>query len=111
MLVTATHGGFRQQFQRHDAASRNTLLLWVSKQRQEATVKDSKPQELPFSAPTPDNVERVRDAMLRIPLRPARQTALALHLNECSVRRILHKDFHYHPYNIEVVQELCERDT
>ena len=29
--VTATQSVFRQQFQRRDAPSRNTLLLWVSK--------------------------------------------------------------------------------
>jgi hypothetical protein len=31
--VTATERGFRQQFQRRDAPTFNTLLLWVSKWR------------------------------------------------------------------------------
>ena len=48
--------------------------------------------------------------MLRSPRWSARRQALALRLNECSVRRILHKDLHYHPYNIQVVHELSERD-
>ena len=38
--VTAIQRGFRQHFQRRDAPSRNTLLLWVSKWRQEGPVKD-----------------------------------------------------------------------
>jgi len=38
--VTATQCGFRQRSERRDAPSRNTLLLWVSKQRQEGSVKD-----------------------------------------------------------------------
>jgi hypothetical protein len=63
--VTATQPGFRQQFQRRDAPSRNTLLLWVSKWHLEGSMKDSKPQGRPRSARTPDNVERVRDAILR----------------------------------------------
>jgi hypothetical protein len=41
--------------------------LWVSKLHQEGSVKDSKLQGRPFSAPTPDNVEQARDAMLRSP--------------------------------------------
>jgi hypothetical protein len=75
--VTATQRGFRQQFQRRDAPSRNSLLLWVSKWRLEGSVKDSKPQGRPRSARTPDNVEQVRDALLRW---SARQHALALRL-------------------------------
>ena len=55
--VTATQRGFRQQFQRRDTPSRNALLLWVSKWHQEGSVKDSKPQECPLSAPAPENVE------------------------------------------------------
>ena len=56
-LVTATQHGFHQQFQRCDAPSHNTLLLWALKWDQEGSLKDSKPQGCPFSAPAPDNVE------------------------------------------------------
>jgi hypothetical protein len=54
------------KFQRHDVSSHNTLLLRISKWRQEGSVKDSKPRGRPLSARTPDNVESVRVAMLRI---------------------------------------------
>ena len=70
---TATQTGLRQRFQIHDASCRNTLLLWVSKWRQEGSVKDGKPQGRPFSAPAPDNVERVREAMLRSRRRSVRR--------------------------------------
>jgi len=36
--------------------------------------------------------------------------ALALRLNECSLGRILHQGLHYHPYKIQVAQELSARD-
>jgi hypothetical protein len=55
--VTATQRGCHQQFQRRDAPSRNTLLLWVLKRHQEGSLKESKPQGCPFSVPAPDNVE------------------------------------------------------
>ena len=64
--VTATHRVLQQQFQRHDAPSHIALLLWVLKWYQEGSVKDSKPQGRPLFTCTPDNLERVRDAMLRI---------------------------------------------
>jgi hypothetical protein len=108
--VTATQRGFRQQFQRCDSYGRNTLLLWVSKWCQEGSVEDSKPQGWPVSAHTPDNVGTVMDAMLRSPGRSARRQALALRLKEFSVCRILHEGLHYHPYKIQVAQELSERD-
>jgi len=104
--VTVTQRGFSQQFHRRDVPSRSTLLLWVSKWRLEGSVKDSKPQGRPFSVPAPDNVQREREAMLRM----LRQ-ALALRLKKkSSFRRILHKKFHYHPYKIQVAQELNKRD-
>ncbi len=92
-FVTAIQRGFRQQFQRPDAPCRN-----------------NKPQERPFSARTPDNMEYVRDSMWRSPCRSARQQALALLWNKRSIRQILHKDLHYHPHKIQAAQELSEWD-
>jgi hypothetical protein len=80
--VTAIQHGFRQQFQRCDAPSHNTLLLWVSKWCQVGIVKESKPIGHPFSACTPDNVEPVRDTMLQSPHRSANQQTLAPHLKK-----------------------------
>ena len=73
-------------------------------------MKNSKPQGRPLLVPTPGNLEPVVDATLRSRRRSARRHALALRLKEFSVRRILHKDLHYHPYKIQVAQELSERD-
>jgi hypothetical protein len=51
-----------------------------------------------FSAPAPDNAERVWDAMLRSASNSTMWQELELRLNECSVCQFLHKDLHYHPY-------------
>ena len=48
--------------------------------------------------------------MLRSMHRSARWRALALRLNDCSIRRILHKDLHHHPCKIQFAQEFSERD-
>jgi hypothetical protein len=62
--TTATQHGLQLQFQRRDAPSCNTLLVWISKWCSEGSLKDSKPQGRPHSVHTPDNVEQVRDAIL-----------------------------------------------
>jgi hypothetical protein len=100
VYLTLTQCGFRQQFQRRDAPSRNSLLLWVSKWCQEEPVTDSKPQGRPHSAHTPDKLERVRNAILRSP----RRSRTSHRLKDSSLRRILHL------YKIHVAQELSERD-
>ena len=100
---TAAQHGFQQEFQRCDAPSHNTLLLWVSKWYQVGTVKESKPARRPLSAHTPDNVEPVRDAILQSPHKSAYQQPLAPHLEERRVRCItIHK-------KIQVAQELSEQ--
>ena len=99
--VTATHHGFCQQFQRCDAPSRNTLLLWVSKWHQEGSVSDSKPQGRLFLATTLVNFEWVRGALM---CKSTRRQALALRLNKCSVCWILHKDLYFHPYKLKLLR-------
>jgi hypothetical protein len=84
--------------------------MWVSKWHQEESVKGCKPQGRPRSAHTPDNVERVRDAILRSRNMSAQLHALARRLKDSNVPRILHKDLHYHRYKIQVAQEIIERD-
>ena len=48
--------------------------------------------------------------MLQSLLSSAQWPGLTLHLNECSLCRILHKDLHHHPYKIQVAQELSAWD-
>lgn len=59
---------------------------------------------------TPENVDRVRTAMLRSPTRSARRHAISLDISDRSVRRILHNDLHYHPYKIQLVHALNNGD-
>jgi hypothetical protein len=59
---------------------------------------------------TPENIERVRQAVLRSPRRSAVRQATALNLSDRSIRRILHVDLGFHPYKIQMVQELRPLD-
>lgn len=59
---------------------------------------------------TPENVERVKQAVLQSPKRSARKHASALRISDRTLRRILHQDLKFHPYKLAVVQKLNPRD-
>lgn len=59
---------------------------------------------------TPENIERLRQAMLRSPRQSAIRHATRLGISDRSIRRILHKDLGYHPYKIQLVQSLNPGD-
>ena len=59
---------------------------------------------------TPENVERVRAAVIHSPRRSARRHAVALGISSRSLRRILHRDLHFHPYKMMMAQQLNEAD-
>jgi len=62
------------------------------------------------TAPTPENIESVREAFERSPRRSAARHATTLGITPRSVRRILYNDLHYHPYKIQILQALNTRD-
>lgn len=107
----------QRQFRRHfnvpcggRIPSRNTIKLWVQNFRSTGSTLKQKPEGRPRSVRTPDNVERVRQAVQTSPHRPMRRQAAALRMSDRSVRRILHMDLHYHPYKIAIVQQLKPHD-
>ncbi|VVC37477.1 Hypothetical protein CINCED_3A012152 [Cinara cedri] len=59
---------------------------------------------------TPENVAAVRAALINSHKRSARKHALSLNLSSKSLRRILHSDINYHPYKVQVIQELKPAD-
>lgn len=111
--VIAVQRLFRKQFnveRRGNIPDRNTIFRWVDASRTTGSVMKRKPRGLPASVRTPENVERVRLAVLRSPRRSAQRQALALRMSDRSVRRILHKHLKFHPYKIMIMQELLQGD-
>lgn len=111
--VTATQRLFRLQFNvgRHGVVpSRNTILRWVKHFRTTGNIMNKKHTGPRRSVTTPENVARVREALLRSPGRSARRHASELRINRESVRRILHKELKFHPYKMLIVQKLKATD-
>jgi hypothetical protein len=85
--------------------SRNIVLLWVRNCRETAyAVKRKHPGREP-SPRTPENIEKVRQAFVRIPRQSAVSNVIALRMSDRTVRRILHWDLNFHPYR-HYIQEV-----
>ena len=59
---------------------------------------------------TPETIDRVCEAVIRSPKRSAWCHSMALQLANTTVCPILHKDLSFHPYKIQIVQEITVHD-
>ncbi|PNF19049.1 hypothetical protein B7P43_G11702 [Cryptotermes secundus] len=104
---------FRQQFNvgRHGAVpSRNTILRWFANLRTTGNLMKKTPPGPARTVRTPENIARVREALIRSPGRSARRHATELRIRREAVRRILQNDLRFHPYKMQIVQQLKVRD-
>jgi len=111
--VTAVRREFRRHFNIHRnqaVPTHKTIVRWVNSLRTRGTLMNRRPVGAPRTVRTPENVERVRQAILRSPNRSARRHSIELGIGNRSVRRILHEDMHFHPYKLVVVQQLKAGD-
>lgn len=106
--VIATQHVFRKQFNIASAGrvpDQKSIVQWVDTFIDTGSVQKSKPGPSRTTR-TPENVERIRLAVLKSPRRSARKHATALSISDCTVRRILHEDLNFHLYKLAVVQKL-----
>jgi len=104
---------FRRHFNipRHGRVScRNTLKEWAQNFRENASALKRKPRGRIPMVRTPENVDKVRVAIVKSPRRLVRRHSDAAGLSDRGVRRILLKDLNFHPYKIAIFQELSDRD-
>ena len=60
---------------------------------------------------TPENVDKVRMAIVKSARSSVRRHYTAIGLSDRSVRRILQKDLNFHPYKTAIVQDLSDCDV
>lgn len=111
--VIRTQRLFRQHFGvgRNDKVpSRKSITRWVQQFRGTASAANKTPPGRPRTVRTPENIARVTTALVRSPTRSVRRHSQVLNISDRSVRRILHLDLKFHPYKLQVVQQLLERD-
>jgi hypothetical protein len=106
--ATVTQREFRRRFnirRNGRVPTRQTILNWVGKFRLNASALPKKNSGRSRTVRTPENVERVRAALQQSP-----RHSVALRMSDRSVRWMLHMDLHFHPFKMQVVQELLPRD-
>ena len=108
--ITETQCRFRHEWNQQEAPSPNTIRRWVRQWCEEGSVTCKKPPGWPSSVCTPDNIARVLASVSRSPRRSARKHAEALRMSDRSVRRILRSDLSLHPYKLQVVHALSNRE-
>ena len=108
--ITKTQRGFRRERNQQVAPSPNAIRRWVRQWREEGSVACKKPLGRPSSVRTPDNIARVLASVSRSPRRSARKRAQALRMSDRSVRHTLRSDLSLHPYKLQVVHALSNRD-
>lgn len=78
---------------RHEnVPSRKTIVNWVSLFRNTGTTQQKTGGSI-ITVHTPENIEMVREAVIRSPRRCSRKQALALQLSNTSLWKILRQDF------------------
>jgi len=104
---------FRRHFNipRHGRVPcRNTIKEWVQNfQENVSALKRNTRGRIPMVR-TPENVDKVRMAIVKSSRCSVRRHSTAIGLSDRSVQRILHKDLNFHPYKTVIVQELSDRD-
>ena len=101
-----TQCGFRHEMNRHEAPSSNAIRRWVRKGCKEGSVACKKPPDRPSSVRTPENTARVLASVGRGPSKHAK----SLGMSDRSVRHILHSYLNLHPYKMQSVHPLSDRD-
>ncbi|XP_066969142.1 uncharacterized protein [Macrobrachium rosenbergii] len=111
--VIATQRAFRRRFNipRNNAVPQaNTIRSWVGQLEATGSTLRTYTHGRRRSIRTPENVKRVRAAIIQSPRRSARRHAVALQISSRSLRRILHMDLNFHPYKMMMAQELNQAD-
>ena len=108
--ITETQRRFRRERNQQEAPSPNPICRWIRQWSEEGSVTCKKPPGWPSSVHTPDNIAWVLTSVSCSPRRSARTHAQALRMSDSSVRRILRSDMSLHPYKLQVVHPLSNRD-
>lgn len=112
--IVQTQRDFRTNFNilRHGTISdRNTILRWVTVFNTTGTVLMKRTNRRNRAIRTLENVDSIRLDTLRSPNRSVSLHAVALGINESSVRQILKIDLAFHPYKIQVCHQLLAGDN
>ena len=98
---------YRSKYGR-DPPSLPSIRLWHKKFRETGTVFDTRRSGLPRTSK--ENIERVRQAFQRSPMKSIRTAARQLELPRSTVHKFLHKNLRLYAYKVQMLQALQPND-
>jgi len=105
-----TQHSFRHEMNQHEAPSPNAVHWWVRQWREEGSVACNQSPGGPCSVHTPENTACVLASVGHSPRWSTSKHAQALRMSGRNVRHILHTDPNLHPYNLQILHSLGDRD-
>ena len=109
--ITEIQRRFHREQNQQEAPSPNAISRWVRQWCEEGSVTCKKPLGWPSSVCIPDKNSRVLVSSISCsPRRSACKHAQALCMSDRSVRRSLRIDLSLHPYKLQLVYALSNRD-
>ncbi|KAL4702401.1 hypothetical protein ACJJTC_002241 [Scirpophaga incertulas] len=93
-----------------DGPSTQLIWSWVQRFRQEGTTLNRAPPGPSTSVATPERVSEVQNEIIRNPRKSIRKIAASTGIKKSTVQVILKKKLRLHPYKMQIVQGLNERD-
>ena len=105
-----TQHWFHHEMSQNEAPSPNAIHRWVGQWREEGSVTCNKPPDGPSSVHIPKNTAWVLASVGRIPRQSTSKHTQALRMSDRSVWRILHTDLNLHPYKLQILHSLSDRD-
>ena len=102
-----TQRNYRSKYGK-DPPSRPLICLWHKKFMETGTVFDARRSGQP--RPSEENIERVRQAFQRSPMKSIRTAARQLDLPCATVHKVLHKNLKLFAYKVQMLQTLQPND-
>lgn len=95
---------------RNEAPSIQLIRKWIQKFEETGSTMNQPRCGRPRTSRDAEHIERVRTSVRKQPNLSTRKRSSVLNVPRTSLIRILHKDLHFHPYKIQMVQELKPQD-
>ena len=108
--ITETQCAFRCEWNQQEVPSPNAIHRWVRQWCEDGSVTCKKPPGQLSSVCTPDNIAGVLASVSHSLRRPARKHAQVLCMSDRSLWHILHSDLSLHPYKLQEVNALSNRN-
>ena len=102
-----TQRNYRSRYGR-EPPSRPSIRLWHKKFIETGTVFDTRRSVRPRTSE--ENIERVRQAFQRSPIKSIRTAARQLELPRSTVHKVLHKNLRLYGYKVQMLQALQSND-